>query len=304
MPCTAHAGPTRRRASSNGTRQSTPTTEGPADAISASSSPVPTPKRMVGTSRSATPSSTARVAGSAKRAYSSGESDPAQLSNSCTACAPASTCERSEATAMAASRSVSCAHSAGSVCMSAFTLVKVRDGPPSTRYDATVNGAPAKPINATPVPASSRRTAATASATYGASSAGANGRNRDRSAAPRKGDATTGPTSGFDLDAEADGVHRHDNVGEENRRVHAVAVHGLQGQLRGQRGVGDGGQNGAVSPRRAVLGQRAPGLAHEPHRRARHGLAPAGAHQVGTGVVGASARLEAHAVGSMTTAVP
>ena len=46
------------------------------------------------------PPSTARVAGRAKRAYSAGESEPAQLSKSCTAWAPASIWARSEATAM------------------------------------------------------------------------------------------------------------------------------------------------------------------------------------------------------------
>ena len=35
------------------------------------------------------PSNTVRVAGRAKREYSSGASEPAQLSKSCTACAPA-----------------------------------------------------------------------------------------------------------------------------------------------------------------------------------------------------------------------
>ena len=49
LPCTATPGPTRCRASSSGTRQSTPTTELPAVAIEAKSSPVPTPNRMVGT---------------------------------------------------------------------------------------------------------------------------------------------------------------------------------------------------------------------------------------------------------------
>ena len=205
---------------------------------------------------------------------------------------------------MAASRSVSSAHSAGSVCMSAFTVAKVRDGPPSTRYDATVNGAPAKPINATPVPASSRRTAATVSATYGASSSG-NERPQPRQIGRRaEGRRHHGPATVLHLDAEADGVDRHHDVGEENRRVHPVAAHGLQGQLRRQRRVTDGGQYGAVPRAARVLGQRAPGLAHEPHRRACHRLAPAGAHQVGSGVVGASARLLVHAIGSMTTAVP
>ena len=74
------------------------------------------------------------MAGRAKRAYSSGESDPAQLSKSCTAWAPAATWARSEATAMAASRSVELLPTApASPCISAFTLAKVRDGPPSTR---------------------------------------------------------------------------------------------------------------------------------------------------------------------------
>ena len=49
LPWTATPGPTRRRASSSGTRQSTPTTELPAVAIEERSSPVPTPNRMVGT---------------------------------------------------------------------------------------------------------------------------------------------------------------------------------------------------------------------------------------------------------------
>ena len=78
------------------------------------------------------PASTARVAGRAKRAYSAGASEPAQLSKSCTACAPASICARSEATAMAASRSVNRSHRSGSPCIRALTLAKVRDGPPST----------------------------------------------------------------------------------------------------------------------------------------------------------------------------
>ena len=79
------------------------------------------------------PSSTARVAGSAKRAYSSGEREPAQLSKSCTAWAPAATWARSEATAMAARRPVRSFQRAGAPCISAFTLANVREGPPSTR---------------------------------------------------------------------------------------------------------------------------------------------------------------------------
>ena len=68
--------------------------------MSASSSPVPTPKRIVGTPRAPTASSTRRVAGRTKRSYSAGEREPAQLSKSWTAAAPAPTWARRKATAI------------------------------------------------------------------------------------------------------------------------------------------------------------------------------------------------------------
>ena len=101
------------------------------------------------------------------------------------------------------------------------------------------------------------------------------------------------------LDAEADGVQGHDDVGEQDGGVDAVAPHRLQGQLGGQGGVGDGRQDGALAARRPVLGQGPPGLAHEPHRRAGHRLPQAGAHEVRAGIC-----RRAHPSGSMTTAVP
>ena len=53
-----------RRLIEGGTRKSTPTTSAPASAISPSSSPVPTPKWMRGTSRSAIEDRTLRECGS------------------------------------------------------------------------------------------------------------------------------------------------------------------------------------------------------------------------------------------------
>ena len=99
LPCSARPAPTRRRASSSG--------DAPVDADHVGSGGAHQRRAArrcrrrrgcVGTPRSAMPSRTARVAGSAKRAYSAGESEPAQLSKSCTAWAPASICARSEAT--------------------------------------------------------------------------------------------------------------------------------------------------------------------------------------------------------------
>ena len=59
--------------------------------------------------------------------------------------------------------------------MSAFVFAYVRDGPPSTRYDATVNGAPANPISGTSS-GSSAATLATVSSTYGVSRSASSGR--------------------------------------------------------------------------------------------------------------------------------
>ena len=56
-PAARGRSPTRRAASDSGTRKSTPTTSAPASRMSASSSPVPTPKWIRGTPRSATAAS-------------------------------------------------------------------------------------------------------------------------------------------------------------------------------------------------------------------------------------------------------
>ena len=47
----------------------------------------------------------------------------------------------------------------------------------------------------------------------------------------RNGSATTGPTPGDDVEVDADGRQRDDDVGEEDRGVDAVAAHRLQGDL-------------------------------------------------------------------------
>ena len=122
---------TRRAASSSGTRQSTPTTSAPAAPISASSSPVPTPKWMRGTPRSATADGTeccaaARTSGTrprkARRPRSRRVALP-WLRRLARRKAP-------EIAAILASRS---SQRSGSACMSALVRSWVRDGPPSTR---------------------------------------------------------------------------------------------------------------------------------------------------------------------------
>ena len=69
----------------------------------------------------------------ARARRSAGERMPAQLSNTWTAEAPASSWDRSEASAMSVSRSTRACHRPGSPCIRDLTLVKFLDGPPSTR---------------------------------------------------------------------------------------------------------------------------------------------------------------------------
>jgi hypothetical protein len=74
-----------------------------------------------------------------------------------------------------------------------------------------------------------------------------------------------GPHASDDVDAEAHGGDRHDDVAVEDRRVDAVAPDRLQGDLGRQVGVADGVEDAAGPPDGPILGQRAPGLTHEPH---------------------------------------
>ena len=74
------------------------------------------------------------------------------------------------------------------------------------------------------------------------------------------------PGTGRDVDAEPDGMRRHDDVAVEHRRVDAVAPHRLQRDLGGELGLLDGVEDRALTAHGPVLGQAAAGLAHEPHR--------------------------------------
>ena len=108
------------------------------------------------------------------------------------------------------------------------------------------------------------------------SASGSRGRSRARSSGPRNGWSMTGPRPGHYLDSEPDGGKGHDDVGEQDGRVDAVTSHGLHRELGGELRIGDRLEDVALAAKAAVLGQRPPGLAHEPHRRALHRRAPAG----------------------------
>ena len=96
------------------------------------------------------------------------------------------------------------------------------------------------------------------------------------------------PGAGHDVDADPGGVQRHDDVAEEDRGVDPVPAHRLQRDLAGQLGGEAGGEHAGVGAQRAVLGQRAPRLAHEPHRHVRR--APTAGRDEERGVAQVAAR--------------
>ena len=76
------------------------------------------------------------------------------------------------------------------------------------------------------------------------------------------------PGTGRDVDAEPDGMRRHDDVAVEHRRIDAVAPHRLQGDLGGDLGPLDGVEDRTLTAHGPVLREAAARLAHEPHRSA------------------------------------
>ena len=75
-----------------------------------------------------------------------------------------------------------------------------------------------------------------------------------------------------EAEAEAEGLERQQDVGEENRGVHAQPLDGLEGHLRGELGVVAQLEQRVLLPQGAVLRQVPPCLTHEPHRRDVAGL--------------------------------
>ena len=82
-----------------------------------------------------------------------------------------------------------------------------------------------------------------------------------------------------ELDVEAHAEHRRHDVGEHHGRVDAVAAHRLQRHLGAELGRVRDLPEGVPLANRAVLGQRAARLAHEPDGRALDRLAPGGADE-------------------------
>ena len=115
---------------------------------------------------------------------------------------------------------ISASHTSGAPNIIALVLACSFDGPPSTRYDATVNGAPAKPISG--VLPSSPTSPSTASVMNGTCS-GVRSGIAATSASVLDGVGDHRTDAGHDVEVDPDGLERQHDVGEEDRRVHAVA---------------------------------------------------------------------------------
>ena len=226
-------GPTRAqpRPAAPGSRRRSP--RQPACDIVGSSSPVPTPKWIRGT-----PWATQvlhRRQGRARlrqdrspRSRPAGRA-PAQESNSWTALAPASDLHPQE-------RPGDLGQPAGEVVPERGIAVHQRLGPRWSRLgppsievagqgerrpgEADQRGGTERSVG----PARIR----TASSDVGRRRRRSASRSRSTSAAVRIGSATTGPTPGDDVEVDADGRQRHDDVGEEDRGVDAVTTDRLQ----------------------------------------------------------------------------
>jgi hypothetical protein len=85
--------------------------------------------------------------------------------------------------------------------------------------------------------------------------------------------------AGHDVQIDAGGRDRHHDVAEQDRGVDLVPAHRLQGDLGDQIRSAARLEHPDAGPDLAVLGQRSPGLPHEPDRGVRHVEAAAGPHQ-------------------------
>ena len=230
LPCTATpVGQTRRRAASSGTRQSTPTTSAPAVAQQRRAAR-PCPRRSgCGARRGRRgPRRPCALAGSTSRGSRPGESAPAQLSNSWTACAPGVHlgAQRGEAT-MSASRSSSSRHERG---LAVHERLGARVGPRRAALDEVAgHGERARRRSRSAARRARRRAGAPSRRRRACRPRARTGAAASRSAAVRNGWSTTGPTPGSQLDAEADGgdgARRCRRTGWRRRRRSAAPAAG------------------------------------------------------------------------------
>ena len=84
------------------------------------------------------------------------------------------------------------------------------------------------------------------------------------------------PFAADEVEGDAHRLERQQEIGKQNRRIDVDAAYRLHRDGRGQLGRSADVEQGMAAADLAVFGHVAPGLPHEPHRRAIDRLAPAG----------------------------
>ena len=174
------------------------------------------------------------------------------------------------------SRASSLSSSAGCAAANARSVGKSLAPLPSTRYAASVHGAPQKPSSAV-LFGNAARVSFSAAMTSGAISAGSGRRRRSIAAASRIGIRDDG--AGIEVELDAERRHRAHDVRKDDRRVERIALERHQRHLGRELRFAGELLEAVLLAELAVLGQIAPGLAHDPERPARHGLAANGFQQ-------------------------
>ena len=130
-------------------------------------------------------------------------------------------------------------------------------------YDASVNGAPAKPMSGTRPP-SSRLICRIASSTCASASRGSNAAHRGEVGLRPQRILDRRTFAADEIEADAHRLERQQQIGEENRRVHFDAADRLQRDLGGEIGRAAEVEQRIALAQRAVLAHVPAGLAHEP----------------------------------------
>ncbi len=129
-----------------------------------------------------------------------------------------------------------------------------------------MNGAPAKPMSGV---CAGQRRAQTADRREDLGGVLLRRRQMERVDRRRRPQRLREDRRGMELETEAETVERRQDVAEQDRRVESETSHRLQGHFDRELRRPHHGQEVVLGAQRPVLGEVAPGLAHDPDRGVR-----------------------------------